>query len=121
MKHRDQLLVLAVLGLAASAGLLGPRSSGPGLVAALSLAALAATALAWARWLVLGGPSLRARSLLLSGAVNLVAVTLWSQYVFAELFGIRAPLRWALALALAWMSAPFLALAMIRLARRMDS
>lgn len=119
MKHRDQLLVLAVLCLAASAALLNPRSGSPVLVAALTLVTLGVSALAWARWLFLGGPTLRARSLLLNGAASMVAVALWLEYVLAELFGIPPPLRWALALALAWMSAPFAALGLTRLARRL--
>lgn len=122
MKHRDLLLVLAVLCLAGSAALLAPRDATgrpAWLAALLALLTLSAALIAWARWLTLGGPGCRALSLVLNGSASWIAVSLWLEFVFAELRGMQSPLRWALAVALAWMSAPFLGLLLTRLARRL--
>lgn len=123
MKHRDQLLVLSVIGLAAGAGLLSQRGSPPlpaGLMALLSLLALSISLLAWARWLWLGVAVTQARALALNGGASLLAATLWLEFVLSLQPAIGAPLRWLLSLALAWMLSPFAAVALTRLARRLD-
>ncbi len=123
MKHRDQLLVLAVLGLTAAAGFVtqGRGSNWPAVLAAgLTLLALCLSLVAWARWLALGPASVRARALLLNGAASLLAATLWFEFVLSIQAAIDSPLRWLLSLALAWMLSPFAAVALTRLGRRLE-
>ncbi len=125
MKQRDQLLVGMVLGLVTSAAVLVRRSGlDPGqqaIVAALALLSLGSSLVAWAGWVERGTASLRSRALVLNLLASWVCITLWLEFALAELRQLDTPLRWLLALALAWMSAPLASFGLTRLARRLWS
>lgn len=125
MKQRDQLLVGVVLGLVISAAVLARRGrldpAQQAAVAALALLSLGSSLLAWAGWVERGTISLRSRALVLNLLSSWLCITLWLEFALAELRHLDTPLRWLLALALAWMSAPLVSLGLTRLARRLWS
>lgn len=96
MRTRDFQLLFVILGLVLSAALM----SDPPLLrtSILSLFALSGSLFAFSVWV--RSRASRSRTILVSGSAVLLAASLWLEFV---LFSIETPLRWLLALALAWM------------------
>jgi len=104
-------LLLVILGLVLSAALMSsPLELWS---AALSLLTLMVTLIAFSTWV--HSRAVRSRSILLNGAAVLLAAALWLEFI---LTAVESPLRWLLAIALAWMMAPFAAFGLAFLVER---
>ena len=114
MRAADNQLVLVIVGLVLSAALI----SSPVVAwsAVLSLIVMSLTLIAFSAWV--RTRAVRSRSVLVIGVACLLAATLWLEFVLSP---IESPLRWLLSFALAWMLAPFSALALVSFAERLIS
>ena len=111
MRAGNLRLLPVILGLVLSTALM---ANPPGFWnAALSLLILSGTLTVFAMWI--RERTARSRSILIVGAFVLLVATIWLEFVLSE---IESPLRWLLALALAWMVTPFVALGLTSLAER---
>lgn len=122
MKHRDQLLVSAVLGLVIGAAALSqrqPASDWEALVrSALAALSFGFSLLTLAGWLRSPGKTSPGRGPLLLAAASWSELSLWLESLLAVPLGFESPLRWLLAAALGWMAVPFAVVLLTRLSAR---